>query len=121
MQGAEEKAVKAFVEAANNRMYNPYHFANLIKIEGGYPAQMLHKVAIAWFMLSDIDYGYGVGDPMVGQMASRIVHEVLSDYEELPEYNVSRGFENRGGGSGGTWDDYESRYTPSFIRRGFDS
>lgn len=121
MQGAEEKAVKAFVEAANNRMYNPYHFANLIKIEGGYPAQMLHKVAIAWFMLSEIDYRYGVGDPMVGEMASRIVNEVLSDYDELPEYNVSRGFEGGSPDTRRNWEDYESRYTPSFIRRGYDT
>jgi len=121
MLGAEEKAVKAFVEAANNRNYNPYHFANLIKIEGGYPAQALHKVSIAWFMLSNIDYQYGVGDPITGQMAARIVHEVLDDYEELPEYNISRGFEDRGPNNRGTWEDYESRYSPSFIRRGYDA
>lgn len=121
MLGTEDKAVKAFVDASNNRNFNPYHFANLIKIEGGYSAQMLHKVAIAWFMLSEIDYSYGVGDPMVGQMASRIVHEVLSDYEELPEHNVSRGFEDGGTSTRGTWEDYESRYTPSFIRRGYDA
>ena len=120
MQGAEEKAVKAFIDAANNKMYNPYHFANLIKIEGGFAAQMLHKVSIGWFMLSEIDYRYGVGDPMVGEMASRIVNEVLSDYDELPEYNVSRGFEGGVSDTRRTWGNYEGEYTPSFIRRGYD-
>jgi hypothetical protein len=121
MQGAEDKAVKAFIEASHNRLYNPYHFANLVKIAGAIPGSALHRTAIGWFMLSEIDYSYGVGDPVVGQLASRIVHEVLSDYEELPDYNPSRGFESGSASVGGTWEDYESRYTPSFIRRGFDA
>lgn len=121
MQGAEDKAVKAFIDASYNRLYNPYHFANLIKIAGAIPGSALHKTAIGWFRLSEIDYSYGVGDPMVGEISSRIVHEVLNDYEELPNYNPSRGFEADSPDTRGTWADYESRHNPTFIRRGFDN
>lgn len=121
MQGAEDKAVKAFIDASHNRLYNPYHFANLIKIAGAIPGSALHKTAIGWFRLSEIDYSYGVGDPIVGEIGSRIVHEVLSDYEELPDYNPSRGFEGGTGDSRRTWDNYEQGHNPAFIRRGYDS
>ena len=117
---AEEKATKSFIEASMNCMYNPYQFANLIKIEGGYPEQMFHKSAIGWFRLSEIDYSYGVGDPAVGEIASRIVHEVLNDYEELPQYNPGRGFESGSPDARGTWENYERGYSPSYIRRGYD-
>lgn len=118
---AEQKAAKAFIEASYNRLMNPYHFANLVKSEGAIPASMLHRVAVGWFMLNEIDYRYGIGDPITGDMASRIVHEVLNDYEELPNYNPSRGFEADSPDTRGTWADYESRHNPTFIRRGVDN
>lgn len=117
---SEEKAAKVFIEASHNRLYNPYHFANLVKQAGTIPANALHKVAIGWFRLNEIDYRYGIGDPITGDMAARIVHEVLNDYEELPNYNLSRGFEAGGPDSRGTWENYEQQHSPSFIRRGFD-
>jgi hypothetical protein len=117
----EQKAAKAFIEASYNRLMNPYHFANLVKSEGAIPASMLHRVAVGWFMLNEIDYRYGIGDPITGELASRIVHEVLSDYEEVPDYNPNRGLEGGGSDSRGTWEDYENRYSPSFIRRGIDN
>ena len=117
----EEKAAKVFVEASMNRMYNPYHFVNLVKQAGVIPADAMGRAAVGWFMLNEIDYRYGIGDPVTGELASRIVHEVLSDYEEVPNYNPSRGFEGGGSDTRGTWEDYESRYSPSFIRRGVDN
>jgi hypothetical protein len=117
----EEKAAKAFVDASMNRMYNPYHFVNLVKQAGVIPADAMGRAAVGWFVLNDIDYRYGVGDPVIGELASRIMNEVLSDYEEVPAYNPGRGFEGGGGGNRGTWEDYESRYSASFVRRGFDA
>lgn len=114
----EQKAAKAFITAANDRMYNPYHFANIIKVHGGWPAAMLHRVACGWFQLNEIDYRYGIGDPIVGEMGSRIVLEVLADYEELPDYNPGRGFAVGDSDSAGTFSEYESTYSPSFIQRG---
>lgn len=114
----EQKAAKAFIEASNNRMYNPYHFANLVKTAGGYPAAMLHKVAIGWFMLNQIDFHYGIGDPVVGEMGARIMQEVVNDYEEVPDYNPGRGFAVGDTDSPGTMEDYQSRYNPSFVQRG---
>jgi hypothetical protein len=118
---AEEKAAKAFVEAAHHKLYNPYQFADKIRTSGAIPASALHKTALAWFRLMEIEHRYGIGDPIAAEMGSRIVHEVMSDYEELPNYDPSRGLEGGGGDNRGTWEDYESRYSPSFIRRGFDS
>jgi len=118
---SEDKAVKAFSEAAHNKLYNPYQFADKIRLAGVIPASALHKTALAWFRLMEIEHRYGVGDPVAAEMGSRIVHEVMSDYEELPDYNPGRGFENGSASAGGTWEDYESRYSPSFVRRGFDS
>jgi hypothetical protein len=120
MSMPEDKAVKAFVEASQNMTFSPYSFANKIKIAGGIPAGALHKVAIGWFRLSEIDYSYGVGDPIVGAMSARIVHEVLNDYEELPDYNNMRGFEGNGAGQRTTWDGYQPSVAPSFIQRGSD-
>lgn len=117
----EDKAAKAFIDASMNRLYNPYHFANLVKQAGAVPASAMNRAAVGWFMLNEIDYRYGIGDPVIGEMATRIVNEVLSDYAEIPDYNPGRGFEGGSGSAPGTWEDYESRYSPSFIRRGFDS
>ena len=114
----EQKAAKAFIEASQNRMYNPYHFANIIKTNGGWSANMLHRVAIGWFMLNEIDHRYGIGDPVVGEMGARIMHEVVNDYDEIPEYNPGRGFATGDTNTAGTMSDYESRYNPSFVRRG---
>jgi len=114
----EQKAAKAFIEASQNRMYNPYHFANIIKTHGGWAADALHKVSIGWFMLNEIDYRYGIGDPVVGEMASRIMHEVVNDYDEVPDYNPGRGFAAGDTDSPGTLSYYESQYNPSFVRRG---
>jgi hypothetical protein len=116
----EEKAAKAFIEASMHKMYNPYHFVNLVKQAGAIPADAMSRAAVGWFMLNEIDYRYGVGDPVIGELASRVMSEVISDYEEVPTYNPGRGFEDGGDGRGGTWQDYESRYSPSFVRRGFD-
>lgn len=115
-----DKAVKAFSEASHNKLFSPYEFADRIRLLGIIPASALHKVAIGWFRLMEIEYRYGIGDPLAGEMGSRIVHEVLSDYEELPEYNPSRGFESGGGDTRGTWENYESRVSKTFIRRGVD-
>ena len=117
---SEDKAAKYFIEASYNRMFNPYHFSNLVKSEGEIPASMLHRVAIGWFRLNEIDHRYGLGDPVVGDMSARIVYEVLSDYEELPEYNPGRGFEGGGTDTRGTWEGYESRVSKTFVRRGVD-
>lgn len=126
----EDKAIKAFIEASQNRLFNPYYFANGIKTAAipGDPmtwnhgttiaAMQLHKVAIGWFLLNEIDYSYGIGDPIIGEMADRIKHEVLNDYEELPEYQPFRGFENTGGDATRTWESNQSKFPPSFIRRG---
>lgn len=118
---AEQKAAKAFIEASYNRLMNPYQFANLVKSEGAIPASMLHRAAVGWFMLNEIDYRYGLGDPVTGDMAARIVHEVLNDYEELPDYNPSRGFEAGSPDTRRTWSEYEQGYSPTFIRRGVDN
>lgn len=117
---SEEKAAKVFVEASMNRMYNPYHFANLVKQASAISADAMGRAAVGWFMLNEIDYRYGLGDPITGELASRIVHEVLSDYKEVPSYDPSRGFEDGSRSGRGTWEDYQSRYSPSFVRRGFD-
>ena len=117
---AEEKAIKAFVDASHNRMFSPYQFADAVRLAGVIPASVLNKVAIGWFRLMEIECRYGVGDPIIGELGSRIVHEVLNDYEEVPDYNPGRGFADNGRGNRGTWEDYESRYSPSFVRRGFD-
>ena len=116
----EEKAAKAFIEASHNVLFSPYGFADKIRLAGVIPASMLNKVAIGWFRLMEIEHRYGIGDPAIGELGARIVHEVLSDYEELPNYNPGRGFESGGAGSRGTWADYESTHSPTFIRRGFD-
>lgn len=117
---SEEKAAKAFIEASMNRMYNPYHFVNLVKQSGAIPAAAMNRAAVGWFMLNEIDHRYGLGDPIVGDMSARIVHEVLNDYEEIPDYNPGRGFEGGDGSPSGTWGEYESRHNPTFIRRGVD-
>lgn len=118
---SEEKAAKAFVEASHNVLFSPYNFADIVRLAGTIPASALNKTAIGWFRLMEIEHRYGLGDPVIGELGSRIVHEVLNDYEESPNYNPGRGFEDNGATSRGTWDDYESRYTPSFIRRGYDA
>ena len=117
---AEDKAAKSFIEASYNRKFNPYHFSNLVKCEGVIPASMLNRAAIGWFRINEIDFRYGIGDPVIGEMGSRIVHEVLSDYSEIPDYDPSRGFADRGPDVSGTWDKYESQHSQSFVRRGFD-
>lgn len=113
----EEKAVKAFIEMSHHRLANPYHFADLIRTSGDIAASFLHKVAIGWFRLMEIEHRYGIGDPVVGEIGSRITYEVLSDYEELPEYNTMRGFENTGGDSSRTWERSKPTVPPSFIRK----
>ncbi len=118
---SDEKAAKAFIEASHNVLFSPYNFADIVRVAGAIPASALNKVAIGWFRLMEIEHRYGIGDPVIGELGSRIVHEVLSDYEELPNYNPGRGFEDGGGSARGTWEDYESRYSPSFIRRGVDA
>ena len=115
---AEEKAAKAFVDASMNRMYNPYHFVNLVKQAGVIPADAMGRAAVGWFVLNDIDYRYGVGDPVIGELASRIMNEVLSDYEEVPDYNPGRGFASGSTNPSGTIEDYQARYAPSFVQRG---
>ena len=117
---AEDKAAKVFVDASMNRMFNPYHFTNLVKQSGMIGADAIGRAAVGWFMLNEIDFRYGIGDPVIGEMGSRIVHEVLSDYSEIPDYDPSRGFADRGPDVSGTWDKYESQHSPSFVRRGFD-
>ena len=117
----EEKAIKAFIDMSLNRIANPYHFSNVIKSSGPFAAGMLHKVSIGWFLLNEIDYVYGIGDPMVGEMSARIKNEVLDDYSELPEYNPMRGFENSGGDTSRTWESSQPSVPPSFIRKGYAS
>ena len=116
---SEEKAAKAFIEGSHNRLFNPYHFSNVIKSAGIIPASMLHRAALGWFRLNEIDYRYGIGDPVIGEMGSRIVHEVLNDYDEYPDYNPGRGLPQPAIAKG-TWDDFESNYQPSYVRRGVD-
>ena len=53
---SEEKAAKVFVEASMNRMYNPYHFANLVKQASAISADAMGRAAVGWFMLNEIDY-----------------------------------------------------------------
>lgn len=117
----EEKAAKAFIEASHNVLFSPYGFADEIRLAGVIPANALNKVSIGWFRLMEIEHRYGIGDPVVGELGARIVHEVLSDYEEVPNYNPGRGFEGGGTGSRGTWEQYERSNPPTFIRRGFDN
>jgi hypothetical protein len=117
---AEDKAAKVFVDASMNRMFNPYHFTNLVKQSGMIGADAIGRAAVGWFMLNEIDFRYGIGDPVTGELASRIVHEVLNDYEEIPSYNPGRGFSGGGVDAVGTWSHYESKHSPSFIRRGVD-
>ena len=114
----EQKAAKAFITASSDRLFNPYHFANIIKSNGSFASTALHKTAIGWFVLNEIDYRYGIGDPVIGEMGARIVSEVLSDYEELPDYDPGRGFAAADSRPIGTWGEYESTYSPSFIQRG---
>lgn len=126
----EDKAIKAFVEASQNRLFNPYHFANAVKTYTApgeltswsngltVAASQLHKVAVGWFLLNQIDYSYGIGDPLVGEMAARIKSEVLDDYEELPDYQPFRGFEDTGPDTSRTWENNKQKFPPSFIRRG---
>ena len=118
---AEDKAAKAFIEASHNVLFSPYGFADKVRLSGVIPASILNKVAIGWFRLMEIEHRYGIGDPAIGELGARIVHEVLSDYEELPNYNPGRGFEGGGTDTRGTWSDYESKNPPTFIRRGFDN
>jgi hypothetical protein len=117
---SQEKSIKAFVDASHHRLFSPYQFADAIRLAGAIPASMLNKVALAWFRLMEIEYRYGIGDPVVGELGSRIVHEILNDYEELPNYNPGRGLDDQDTRNRGTWEDYESNYSPSFIRRGYD-
>lgn len=115
---SEDKAVKAFVDMANHRQSNPYHFADLVRLKGIIPASFLHKVAIGWFRLMEIEHRYGIGDPMAGEMGARITYEVLADYEELPEYQPYRGFEDTGGDTSRTWENSKPSLPPSFTRSG---
>jgi hypothetical protein len=117
----QDKAEKAFIDASHNVLFSAYGFADAVRLAGAVPASALNKVAIGWFRLMEVEHRYGIGDPVIGELGSRIVNEVLSDYEELPDYNPGRGFEGGSADNRGTWEDYESRYSPSFIRRGFDS
>lgn len=117
---SQEKAVKAFIEASHNVLFSPYHFADSVRLSGVVAANALNKVALGWFRLMEIEHRYGIGDPVLGDLGSRIVHEVLSDYEEVPNYNPGRGFEDNGNISRGTWEDHEQRNPPTFIRRGYD-
>jgi len=117
---SQDKAIKAFGEAAHNRLFSPYEFADRIRLLGVIPASALHKVAVGWFRLMEIEHRYGIGDPVAGEMGARIVHEVLSDYEELPDYNPSRGFEASSPDTRRTWEEYERTNSPTFVRRGFD-
>jgi hypothetical protein len=117
---SQDKAAKAFIDASHNVLFSAYGFADAVRLAGAIPASALNKVAIGWFRLMEVEHRYGLGDPVIGELGSRIVHEVLNDYEELPNYNPGRGFEDGGPGARGTWEDYESRYSPSFIRRGVD-
>lgn len=117
---SEQKVAKAFIDASHNRLWNSYHFVDIIRQAGQIPASAMHKAAVGWFMLMEIEHRYGIGDPMAGEMGSRIVHEVLSDYEELPDYNPGRGFESSSGDARGTWANYEPRASASFVRRGVD-
>lgn len=116
-----EKAARQFIENANDRRFHPYLFSNLVKQEGQYAGSMLHKVAVAWFLLNEIDYRYGIGDPVIGEMGARITTEVLADYDELPDYQVSRGFESGSGDTSRTWESTKHTVSPSFIRRGDDA
>lgn len=120
MATSDEKAAKSFIEASENRLFNPYHFANLVKQAGAIPGAMLNRTAVGWFMLNEIDYRYGLGDPIVAEMAARIVYEVINDYEELPDYTPGRGLEGGGGNANGTWEGYEPSMAKTFIRRGAD-
>ena len=113
----EQKAAKSFIDAANHRLFNPYEFANIVKVSGDFPAAMLHRVSLGWFRLNEIDYRYGIGDPVVGEMAARIIHEVVEDYDEFPDYDPTRGFENRVRNTRGTWEGNKPSSPPSFIRR----
>lgn len=114
----EDKAVKAFIEMSHHRLANPYHFADLIRTSNDIAASFLHKVAIGWFRLMEIEHRYGIGDPAVGEIGSRITYEVLADYDELPEYQPMRGFEDTGGDTSRTWESSKPSVPPSFIRKG---
>lgn len=113
-----QKAAKSFIQSANDRRFHPYMFSNIVKDQGQYAGSMLHKVSVAWFLLNEIDYRYNIGDPMVGEMAARITHEVLADYDELPDYQPMRGFEDTGGDTSRTWESSKPSVPPSFIRKG---
>jgi len=117
----EDKAVKAFVEMSHNKLSNPYNFADKIRLTDRIAADFLHKVSVGWFRLMEIEYRYGIGDPLVGEMGARIVHEVLADYEELPEYNTMRGFEGGSGDTSRTWKHSEPNVSQTIIGRGYAS
>lgn len=117
---SEDKVAKVFVDASMNRMFNPYHFVNLVKQSGTIAAAAMNRTAVGWFMLNEIDHRYGLGDPVVGDMSARIVHEILNDYEELPDYDPGRGFANPSASARGTWEGYKPSHNPTFVRRGLD-
>lgn len=116
----EIKVAKVFADASYSRLFNSYHFADLIRNAGAIPAAAMQRAAVGWFMLMEIEHRYGIGDPMAGEIGSRIVHEVLSDYEEIPDYNPGRGLEGGSGSTRGTWEGYEPNVAKTFIRRGAD-
>lgn len=116
----EQKAAKAFIESSYHKLWNPYQFADTIRLAGVIPSSALHRVSIGWFHLMEIEHRYGIGDPLAGEMGSRIVSEVLSDYAELPDYNPGRGFENQPNYTERTFAGYEPSISKTFVRRGPD-
>lgn len=83
MATSEAKLAKAFEDAAAHRLFNPFHFANIVKTQGGFSEAMLRDVAVGVFLLGEIDYRYGLGDAEWNAMCSRVV-EIIAEYRDLP-------------------------------------
>lgn len=80
----EEKAARAYIDASSHRLFNPYQYADIIRLADGYAAEMLRHSAIAVFRLGEIEYRYGIGDPEFGEMSSRIC-AIIDEYYPAPQ------------------------------------
>jgi hypothetical protein len=86
-QTITEKYAKAFTNATSDQRFEPHHFAWMIKTGDIWAARALNQAAFAWFQLMEIDDRYGLGDPLVSEIGSRFVNEIMSDYNCIPAYN----------------------------------